>query len=174
MIQMMQKFMPLRHLRQSRIHSFDSSFRNHMSTAASNARKRWPKLLPNAHSITTLSGDFDFKPQATRLLKKMLSSNDHSAIKSFTLSEDMKLRIYEELSRTNTKQFNISDLSLALFAFAHGPKDGKQYRLIEIIEVGIAPFVSAAKVQEALSLLITYCYSSRKNTGESFTPLSII
>lgn len=168
MFQMMQKFMPLRHLRQSRIHS---SFRNHMSTAVSNGRERWPKLTTNAHSIATLSADFDFKPEATRLLKKMLSSNDHAAIKSFTLSEDMKLRIYDELSRTNSNQFNISDLSLALFAFGHGPKDGKQYRLIEIIEVGISPFVYAAKVAEALSLLITYCYSSRKNTGESFTPL---
>lgn len=164
---MMRKFFPLRHQRQSRVHSFLSSFSTNVMTVAATTIKIPPKFAWNTRSITTLSPDFDFMPQATTLLKKMLSSNDHSAMKSFALSDEMKLRIYDELSQSKRKLLSISDLLLALFAFAHGPKDGKQYRLIEIIEIGIAPLVSEAKIGDVLSLLTTYCFSCRKHPGET-------
>jgi hypothetical protein len=149
---MMRKFFPLRHQRQSRVHSFLSSFSTHVMTVVATTIKIPPKFAWNTRST---------------LLKKMLSSNDHSAMKSFALSDEMKLRIYDELSQSNRKLLCISDLLLALFAFAHGPKDGKQYRLIEIIEIGIAPLVSEAKIGDVLSLLTTYCFSCRKHPGET-------
>ena len=164
---MMRKFFPLWHQRQCRVHSFLSSFSTHVMTVVATTIKIPPKFAWNTRSITTLSPDFDFMPQATTLLKKMLSANDHSAMKSYALSEEIKLRIYDELSQSNRKLLSISDLLLALFAFAHGPKDGKQYRLIEIIEIGIAPLVSEAKIGDVLSLLTTCCFSCRKHPGET-------
>jgi hypothetical protein len=164
---MMHKFMPLSRQRQSRIHSFSQSFCTQIPTAVASTRETPRKFAPNHHSTTTLRADLDIMPQATKLLKKMFSTNDHTVIKSFDFSEDMKLRLYDELSRKNGKHLIIYDLLLALFAFAHEPKDGKQYRLIEKIELGIAPFAHALKVGDALSLLAIYCYSCRKHPGES-------
>jgi hypothetical protein len=163
----MHKFLLLSRQRRSRIQSFGSSFCTHAPTPVASSREIPRKFTPNYHTINSLSADFDFIPQATTLLKKMLCSNYHSAMKSFSLSDDTKLRIYDELSRKNGEQLIISDLLLALFAFAHGPKDGKQYRLIGILEFGFAPFANALRVGDALSLLTIYCYSCRKHPGES-------
>jgi hypothetical protein len=164
---MMHKFMPLSRQRQSRIHSFLSSFCTQIPTAAASIRETPRKFAPNDHSTTTLRADFDIMPQTARLLREMFSRNDHTVIKSFDLSEDMKLRLYDELSRKNGKQLIIYDLLPALLAFAHEPKDGKQYKLMEKIELGIAPFVHELNAGDALNLLTIYCFSCRKHPGES-------
>ena len=161
---MIRYFVPSRYQRRCRI----NSFWNLISHGEFLSKHIPLKFTSRLYSTATLSAEFDLLPQATTVLKKILNSNNQSVIKSSSLSEDLKLRIYDELSRTNGRLYTTSDLSLALFAFAHGSKDGKQYRLIEMIEEGTAHSVSSLGIGDALCLLTSYCYSSRKHPGELF------
>ena len=86
--------------------------------------------------------------------------------RTYTLSNDAKLCIFEKLSNTNGKMYRISDLILALYTFGKDKKLGPYYSIIERIEGELCPKIENLKINEVLNIINVYSFASRKYPGK--------